>query len=327
MIIDPSLVTAWHALLVLAVMGATATAIALLLIYRPQSFEIVPGVYAAGGILAMIAGGAAAWFLRSSLLGLGVAFVTLLILIVGRIDERKRLSWKWQLLAQCGIALVAVLTGFTIPYVTHPLHDGVIMLGQAGAIIAFVWIIACMNAMNFFDGTDGVAPSVGAIACLALAAISLLPATQDARTFTLALIGFSVCAAFFFWNAPPAKVYLGTTGSWFVGAYIALVAMLGGGKIATALIVLALPILDACFVILHRIYSKQVPWRGDTVRHIHNRLFSYGLSPWAMVILIAIITAVLACVSVIASTISKLIVFCVLAVVFFSLSSRMMKGR
>ena len=131
--------------------------------------------------------------------------------------------------------------------------------------------------------------------------------------------------AFFLWNAPPARVYLGTSGSWFLGLFIGMTAMLGGGKIATAFIVLAIPVLDGLFVVLYRLATKKNPTKGDTTSHIHHRLQTAGVSPWGILIILGGITALLGVVAVIAPTQIKIIVLVLFACVFFASRAITMK--
>ncbi|OGY37842.1 MAG: hypothetical protein A3E36_02190 [Candidatus Andersenbacteria bacterium RIFCSPHIGHO2_12_FULL_45_11b] len=335
MIFDTAIVAPVYGLVAIAVFGVTALALILFVRLQPKSFLVhgSSNIYYAGIVLAGSIALSSMWFVGSWKLAGGLLAALALVTFVGTIDERKKLSARTQLLAQAAIAGISVYAGWVIPYISNPIEGGVIFLNIPiwgiipGALLAFIWIIACMNAMNFLDGTDGLAPAIGAIACIALAGISMLPATQDARTFVLAVIGLGALSAFFLWNAPPAKVYLGTTGSWCIGLFIALVAMIGGGKISTTLIVLAIPMLDALFVIGHRIIAGQVPWKGDTTRHLHYRLAYAGLSKWNIVIIMSICTLLFACIGVFVSTTSKIITLSILAGVFFFVSARMMNRR
>lgn len=335
MTFDVSIITPAHALLGALVFCAMNMALFFFLRSRPNNF-LIPNskhIYYAGSIMALVLGAVAIFQVASYRLAIGLCVATVCIIAFGRIDEKKNLSAFTQLVLQAVIGSSVVYAGWNIPYVSNIFHAGVLFLNNPivwgiapGALLAFVWIIACMNAVNFLDGTDGLAVSVVAVACIALAGISLLSATQDTQTFVLAISGFSALAGFFIWNAPPARVYLGTTGSWFIGLYIALTAMIGGGKISTTLIVLALPILDALVVMWHRMRNGIPPWRKDTSSHLHHRLALAGVSKWNIIFIVIACTFVLACIGVFASTEVKIIAFAILALLFFIASSRMMKG-
>lgn len=215
------------------------------------------------------------WRLLIGLLGSG-----LLIGIIGWWDEVHRLAASKQLLGQLLIALIAVSGGWMIPHITSPFGYGLLVLGPwLGSLIGIMWILLVMNAINWLDGVDGLAGSVSLVVFGTLAGISLLPATRDSLTFALALIGLGMTAGFLLWNWYPARVYLGTVGSWWMGFYISLVAMVGGGKIATTILVLAWPVIDLLLVIAQRLISGRRPWQGDHERHLHYRLQAWGLTP------------------------------------------------
>ena len=281
-------------------------------------------IYYAGWILALLITAAASIAIRNVELVWGLVGSAIIIILIGRLDEDRSISVRRQLFWQALIALWAVYFGWTIPYVSNPFGDGVIMIAYGG-FAAFIWLMLCMNAMNFLDGTDGLASAVGVIAFASLAGISLLPATQDPLTLILSLIAIGALTAFFLWNVPPARVYLGTSGSWFLGMFLGMTAIIGGGKIATALIVLALPVLDALFVIFYRVMKKRYPWKGDTTSHIHHRLRAWGASSWGILLLLGVITALLGIIAVVAPTHIKLAVLVLFAIIFFA--SRAMSMR
>jgi UDP-N-acetylmuramyl pentapeptide phosphotransferase/UDP-N-acetylglucosamine-1-phosphate transferase len=149
-----------------------------------------------------------------------------------------------------------------------------------------------MNTLNWLDGTDGLAGATAAVAFGTLALVSLLPSTQDSRTLAVASIGGATSMAFLIWNWPPARFQLGTSGVWFLGLYLGLAAIVGGGKIATTLLVLAWPAADAASVIVQRLAEGKAPWRGDRTRHLHYRLRAAGFSDRSIVLLATLVSAV-----------------------------------
>ncbi len=319
MMFDLSIVSPWHLALLLGVFIAMYVLLQALVKMRPVSWRVHSTgkpIYFAGWLLALFIMIPSAVMLHSMSLALGLIGATLMIILIGRLDEDRSISVPRQLFWQALIAGWAVYFGWTIPYISNPVGSGIIVVSMGG-IAAFFWLLLCMNAMNFLDGTDGLAALVGIIAFIALAGISLLPATQDPITLILSLIAVGALLAFFLWNAPSARVYLGTSGSWFLGLFLGMTAIIGGGKIATALIVLALPVLDALFVVLYRIFVKKNPTKGDRTSHIHHRLLSANVSPWGILLLVGGMTLVLGTVGVIAPTHSKLIVLLTFGIIFF----------
>lgn len=255
-------------------------------------------------------------------LHIGLLGAALLVVLVGTIDEHVRLNAGWQLVWQTVAATAAVTGGWAIPYMSNPFAEGVIRLDWVsvgpwiipGSIVAVVWLVFLINAVNWLDGSDGLAGSVAAVAFLTLAAISLLPATQDSRTLSLALIGAGATLAFLVWNFPPAKVLLGTTGSWFVGLFLGLVALVGGGKIATTILVLAIPVVDTGLVIVQRLVARRPVWQADT-SHLHHHLRAVGISARGIAAASALVSAGLGAAAIALQTYQKLWAFGAVAAV------------
>ncbi len=307
----------WHLLLFMMVFSSTYVLLQLraLKTYHAREQGAVRKIKQYAGIILLGVTVLVAFFIVQDIalkIGLGAAAVV--VALVGRADEIQSLSPKTQFLWQLVIVLILVTSGWTIPFVSNPWAGGILKLDWLevgtwlfpGSVLAALWLLFFMNSINWLDGVDGLAGSVVLMALLALVAVSLLPATQDRQTLVLALTGAAALLAFVLWNFPPAQIYLGTTGSWFIGLYVALVAMIGGGKIITTALVLALPALDALYVIVRRLWSGRRPWHGDTVSHWHHRLLGTGVSTRSITLAAAALTAVLAAVSIMASTPAKL---------------------
>lgn len=281
-----------------------------------RAYKTQPGIFYGGTLLAGSISLVAYVALDDVRLRIGLLAAVFLTLVVGVIDEQLKLPPGRQLVWQTVIACLAVAWGWTIPYVSHPLREGILSLAWydvggfifPGALVAVVWLVFLMNAMNWLDGVDGLATGVGVIALLTLALVSLLPQTQDSRTLTLALIGAGGLLGFLLWNFPPAKVYLGTSGSWFLGLYIGLTAMIGGGKIITTLLVLALPVLDVLSVAVQRLIRGQKLWQGDTTHHIHHLLQQRGWQPRAIASFGMTVSAVLGLAALTLHTTHKMVV-------------------
>ncbi len=320
-IFDATPLQTWHGYLFLGVF-----ALVWLLLWRTTHHvdETSDSPPYEGIILIGVMATAAFAVLWPSPLAYGVGIAAILTALVGRTDEIDTLSPLSQLIWQILIAVVLVACGWTILYVSQPFGDGILHLDLLqwrtlvfpGSILTIIWFVFLMNTINWIDGIDGLATSIATIATVTLIGMSLLPSTQDGQTLTLGIIGLAGFAGFLVWNFPPARVYLGTTGSWFVGLYLGIIAMVGEGKIITTLLVLALPILDALFVILHRLIHKQAPWQGDRVSHLHHRLLAAGHSPRSITIAAIIVSITFAAVALLAPTESKMIVFAVITAGF-----------
>jgi len=218
------------------------------------------------------------------------AMAAFLGLAVGLLDDALDLRARWQMLGYFAIAAIIVAAGIRIGFINDPRGDGLIQLAPPIAIgFTVFWIVGMNNALNFIDGLDGLAAGVAAIAAVALGATALLPAVNEPfvawMNFTLA----GAIAGFLVFNFPPAKVFLGTTGVAFVGTMLAVLSIFGTAKVAAALLVLGVPIIDTFYVILRRIVSRQAPFAPDR-GHFHHKLLDVGLSHRQAVLLIYAIT-------------------------------------
>lgn len=143
------------------------------------------------------------------------------------------------------------------------------------------WVVLFVNALNWFDGVPALSSGVATVAALTLLGLSLRPDYHffdQTATATVAAVLAGAAAGFTVFNFPPPRILLGDTGSMLFGFVLAALAVFSGGKVATAALVLGLPLLDAVFVILRRILSGRSPLAGD-LSHLHHRLLAAGLSP------------------------------------------------
>jgi UDP-GlcNAc:undecaprenyl-phosphate/decaprenyl-phosphate GlcNAc-1-phosphate transferase len=154
------------------------------------------------------------------------------------------------------------------------------------------WIVGMANAVNWIDGLDGLAASVTLVACAILFAHTYFWPRDDPQ-FTISLLPVVLGAAvlgFLPFNWHPAKVIMGDSGAHFLGFSLAIVAIIGGAKIATALLALGLPILDVAWVIFYRIIHRRSPLVADR-GHLHHRLIDGGWGHARVVLFVAGISA------------------------------------
>ncbi|MBI4948166.1 undecaprenyl/decaprenyl-phosphate alpha-N-acetylglucosaminyl 1-phosphate transferase [Candidatus Berkelbacteria bacterium] len=217
-----------------------------------------------------------------SLFGL---FMGLFILTaVNILDDYKSLRWQWRLLAQIASAVIIIAFGIRVDWLTNP-FGGVIQMGQWGSVFVIIWIVSLTNATNWLDGVNGLAGGVGAIALAILYFLSISPEVQQDGNALLAAISCGAVIGFLPFNIVRAKAFLGDTGSMFIGFLVGAIAIISGGKVATAFLVLAIPFLDSIVVIITRLLNKQSPFRPDN-RHLHHKLLQLGLKPYQIVLVI-----------------------------------------
>ncbi|MGB9722320.1 MAG: glycosyltransferase family 4 protein [Chloroflexia bacterium] len=208
-------------------------------------------------------------------------------------DDVREMSPLAKLAVQVGTALFAVFPYFLAPGLKPPLGlvieqvqnplGGTIYLPTAMAIpFTLFWIMGMMNTVNWLDGLDGLAGGVTAIAALLLFIHTLRLGQYSLAPLCLALLG--ACLGFLPYNFHPARIFMGDSGAMYLGYFLAILSIIGGAKIATALLVLGVPILDVAWVIIFRLSRGRSPLQADR-GHLHHRLLDLGLSQVQIVLL------------------------------------------
>jgi len=228
--------------------------------------------------------------------GFGLAAVGMFA--VGLVDDIRELSFRWKLAAQIAAALLVWYFGFRIEVLSHP-FGGTIDLGILSLPVTLIWIVGVTNAVNLLDGLDGLATGTAVIMTSAIAVIAFVNGDLGVTAVGVALAGSLV--GFLWFNFNPARIFLGDSGTLFLGFVLAVSCVSGNQKgpaavaILAPLLVMGLPVLDTAFAVvrrLHRLSSSGRetgnPWRYvlrniDHVflpdrGHIHHRLLDLGLS-------------------------------------------------
>lgn len=291
----------------------------------------VSGVAATGGLAVAIA-----WWASLALAGFplgvrataGIALAMLPLLAVGVQDLRHALRPLPQFLAQFATAACAViLGGISARFVTNP-FGGLLSLTQwevwgiaaPGAVLTILWIVLLMNAVNFLDGMDGLAAAVSGIGFVTIGVVSLLPQVGEPGVALPAFLAAGAVAGFLFWNLPPARLYLGTPGAWFLGFLLAVLSVQGSSKIATLAVVGAIPLLDGLSVVVARLRRGTSPLRGDTT-HLHHLLADRGWAPQDILALYTVSSILLSLAAVLLPTPIKIVLLVAssAAILLFSL--------
>ncbi len=197
---------------------------------------------------------------------------------LGAIDDLLDLRARWQILGQVGLATGAVALGVGVDFVNNPFGAGVIAFpALAAAAFTIFWIVGMINSINWIDGLDGLSSGVAIIAAVTLGLISLSTRFNQPLIAVLCFVLAGALLGFLRWNFHPASIFAGTSGVQFVGYTLAVLAILGTAKVAVALLVLGVPILDTFWIIVRRLSQRRSPFSPDR-QHIHHRLLDLGLS-------------------------------------------------
>ncbi len=227
----------------------------------------------------------------------GLLAGALLITVLGFFDDIYGLRPRTRIVVQLLAALIAVATGTQITDITAPFF-GKINFGIFSNVITIFWIIGVTNAVNLLDGLDGLATGVASIASGTLMIIAVLfgdPLLAGLPILLTAALAGS-CLGFLPYNFNPAKIFMGDTGSTFLGYSLAVISVQTMLKTYTALtlvvavIVLALPIADTLFAIVRRTMNHRPISEGDR-GHLHHRLIDKGLSQRKAVLTLYFVSA------------------------------------
>ena len=217
------------------------------------------------------------------------------LVVLGLIDDRRGLGWKFRLAVQTAVATVMVLLGWRMTlFLDMPLVTG---------ILSVLWIVGLINSFNWLDNMDGLSAGVAAIAASMLAAVMLLapsPATNQPQLFTggflLVLVGSLV--GFLWHNRPPARLFMGDAGAYLIGYLLATATLRASyagydghrHAVLAPLCVLAVPLYDTVTVILIRLRAGRSPFVGDK-SHFSHRLVELGMTKPQAVLTVYLATA------------------------------------
>ncbi len=225
----------------------------------------------------------------------GLMAGALIILGVGLYDDVRGARPVIKFAGQIVAAMLVVAMGGRVDLLTNPL--GVAMhVGWLGVPLAVFWIVGVTNAVNLIDGLDGLAVGISAIAALGLFAVAV---SGNSFVAAASIIMAGAALGFLPHNFYPARIFLGDTGSLFIGFTLAVISLYGSFKATTAtvlflpIIVLGVPIFDTLFAIVRRARRRVSPFHADR-EHIHHRLVRVGLHHRNVVLVLYFVCAYLA---------------------------------
>lgn len=213
---------------------------------------------------------------------IGVLIGSTVVFLLGLWDDKRELSPAPQLLGQFLAAIIAVRLGLVIEVVTSPFGRPITLSLPLAVVFTLFWMVGMMNTVNWLDGLDGLAAGVAIIASFVLFWHTFTLRQYSLAVLPLALAGSAM--GFLPYNFHPARVFMGSCGSLVLGFALAALAVIGGAKMATTLLVMGIPILDVAWQIASRLRSSRSPLRAD-LGHLHYRLSAWGLSQRQVVLL------------------------------------------
>jgi len=220
----------------------------------------------------------------------GILLGSLVILLIGIIDDIKSISPTKKLVLQILAALIPMMFGVQINFISNPV-TGILLLGYFTLPVTILWIVGITNALNFVDGLDGLASGITAIASVTLFIVAVRIHQPGAAILMIALAGAAI--GFLRYNFNPASIFLGDSGSMFMGYLLACCSVIGVLKSTMILallipvFIMGIPIFDAASVIMRRVRDGRHIFDADR-RHLHHRLLDSGFSHKQVVVSIYI---------------------------------------
>lgn len=250
-----------------------------------------------GGGIAIVLGFLAAFIILGAYNQQTLGFIlgAFVIVVIGIFDDLKEIRALPKFLFQSVAAIVAMQAGIRI-------NMDLVLRGHLAGLewlsipLTFFWIIGITNAINLIDGLDGLAAGVSTISALTISVVAFINGQMEVAYLALAL-GFAAMA--FIPHNFKTQIFMGETGSSFLGYGLATLAIMGSVKLAAAfslfvpVMILAIPIFDTLFAIVRRMLARQPIYVGDRA-HLHHRLLEMGLTPTQTVLFIYAVSTVFA---------------------------------
>lgn len=238
----------------------------------------------------------------------GILLGAVIIVVLGVVDDITPLHAGFKFVVQILAALIPVLHGVTISVLSNPnlfSDNPWWFLGGWSVPVTVLWIVAITNSVNLIDGLDGLAVGVSAISSATFLVISLIVSEPGISLLCAAILG--ACIGFLPYNRNPAKMFMGDTGSTFLGFILATISVQGMFKMyavisfAVPFLILGLPIFDTVFAFTRRIAKGQNPMKADR-GHVHHRLIDMGLNQKQAVATLYVISTILGLSAVVLTT-------------------------
>jgi len=265
----------------------------------------------------------------------GIVVGASLISLTMFFDDLYNLKPWPKLLIQIGVALVVIASGIGIDRITNPfgaeinLNSVYIPVFTLSGItyhfslfsdlLTLIWIVGMMNVLNFIDGVDGLASGQSAIAALTIFLLSLSASVNQPATAMISIILAGASLGFLIWNFPPAKIFMGDSGSMFLGFMLGVLPLISGGKMATAFLVLGFPIVDGLVVAVGRLLRRKNPLTTPDKTHLHHRFLAAGFSQRQAILAMYLIAIAFGWVALRSTTTNKLIAAGILVLTLLAL--------
>jgi len=242
------------------------------------------------------------------------------ILSLGAIDDIYDIRPRYKLLGQIFVALIMFSMGFYVKLISNPFGNA-IDTGYYSILVTVIWYLLVMNSINLIDGLDGLATGIAIISCSVLIVYAYIK--NDFFIFICCIYLVGALSAFLRFNFPNAKIFMGDSGSLYIGYFLASISIYGSQiqikglttfTILVPITVLFIPIIDTIFTIVRRFTNKQPIFKADK-KHIHHNLLTIGLSKKVVTLLCWLVTMIFGVIALGYIYLHKLIMILILAII------------
>ena len=260
----------------------------------------------------------------------GFLIASIILLVVGVWDDIKELFWKIQLFFQMAVSFFVFIFGVRIYCITNLFSGGIINLDLGNTVLISLvlvvfWVVFVINAINWVDGVDGLSGGISLISIATIFFLSFRPEVNQPPVAIIASALMGTILGFLVLNFNPARILAGTSGAMFLGFSVAVLAIFSGTKIATASLVLTIPIVDLIWVIGERIKNKKSIFEADK-NHLHHKLLEIGWSQRKIALYYYVITIIISFVALNTKAFGKGIALLISVLIMF-LACLMIKKR
>ena len=266
----------------------------------------------------------------------GLIVAATIVLVVGFADDIYNLNPWVKLSVQVFAAVVAfsffgirieVLSNpagqslvFTDPNLSLVLNGYLVSINYIALLVTTIWLVGMTNTMNFVDGIDGLSGGIAAIAAMVMFFLAISPTINQPQTAIISISLVGGCLGYLIYNFHPAKIFNGDSGAYFLGMTLGIIAIFSGAKLATAALVLGVPIIDAVWSAVRRVISGRSPFSADR-GHLHFLLLDVGFTQRQTALLIYGLCIIFGFIALVASPEQKIVAIFALVIVIMLLLS------
>ena len=266
----------------------------------------------------------------------GLIVAATIVLVVGFADDIYNLNPWVKLSVQVFAAVVAfsffgirieVLSNpagqslvFTDPNLSLVLNGYLVSINYIALLVTTIWLVGMTNTMNFVDGIDGLSGGIAAIAATVMFFLAISPTINQPQTAIISISLVGGCLGYLIYNFHPAKIFNGDSGAYFLGMTLGIIAIFSGAKLATAALVLGVPIIDAVWSAVRRVISGRSPFSADR-GHLHFLLLDVGFTQRQTALLIYGLCIIFGFIALVASPEQKIVAIFALVIVIMLLLS------